>query len=59
MENDLDEEEQEEVEEGTLNLKRRVIVKQYAPQTFKKIRSLNNIKDEHLLESLDPSKNIK
>jgi len=33
----------DEEDTGVLNLKRRVIVKQYAPETFKRIRSLNNI----------------
>ena len=43
----------------TLNLKRTVIIRQYAPKVFRKIRLLNNIKDQDLIESLDPSKNIK
>lgn len=48
-----------ELEGATLNLSRSVIVKCYAPKTFEKIRALNNITDEHLIESLDPGKNIK
>ena len=43
---------------GTLNLKRVVNVKQYAPETFKKIRELHNITDEDLMKSLDPAENI-
>jgi len=31
----------------------------YAPNTFEAIRSLHNIEDKHIIESLDPSKNIK
>lgn len=46
-------------EVGTLNLKRNVIVKMYAPAIFKKIRNLSGVTDEDLLESLEPSKNIK
>jgi hypothetical protein len=44
--------------DGTLNLKRKVIVKQYAPNTFREIRKLQNIKDEDMLKSLDPAENI-
>ena len=44
-----------EEEDVTLTLKRLVIVKQYAPETFRRIRLLNNVRDEHLWESLDPS----
>lgn len=43
----------------TLNLNRTVIIRQYAPKTFQKIRFLNNIKDNDVFESLEPSKNIK
>ena len=42
-----------------LILNRKVIVKQYAPQTFENIRQLHNIKVNDLTESLEPSKNIK
>ena len=36
-----------------------MIVKQFAPNVFREIRRLNNIKDEDLIRSLDPSQNIK
>lgn len=44
---------------GTLNLNRRVIIKSYAPKTFRRIRELSKVSDEDLLNSLEPSKNIK
>lgn len=43
----------------TLELKRSVIIKQYAPETFESIRKFHNISIETLTESLEPSKNIK
>jgi 1-phosphatidylinositol-4-phosphate 5-kinase len=45
--------------EETLTLNRNVIVKQYAPKTFEKIRELSGVTKELLMDSLDPSKNIK
>ena len=33
-------------------------MKQYAPKTFEKIRKLQNINDEEMLNSLDPANNI-
>lgn len=44
---------------GTMNLNRKVRIKQYAPNAFRRIRQLSNIKDEVMLQSLDPSNNIK
>mmetsp|Transcript_29894 Transcript_29894/g.45707 ORF Transcript_29894/g.45707 Transcript_29894/m.45707 type:complete len:191 (+) Transcript_29894:1507-2079(+) len=44
---------------GTLNLSRKVVIKSYAPKTFQRIRQLCNIQDKHVLESLEPSKNIR
>lgn len=44
---------------NTLLLNRKVIVKQYAPKTFEKIRELSKVTTEDLINSLDPSKNIK
>lgn len=35
----------EETSKGTLLLDRKVIVKQYAPKTFQKIRDLSNVTD--------------
>ena len=42
----------------SLELGRRVIIKQFAAQTFKKIRAMDNISDGDLVSSLDPSGNI-
>ncbi len=42
-----------------MNLNRKVIVKSYAPKTFRRIRQMCKIEDEHVLESLEPSVNIK
>lgn len=47
------------IEKGKLNLNRLVIVKQFAPKVFHEIRKLNNVTDEDVIKSLDPSKNIK
>ena len=50
---------EKENDDGILNLNRHVIVKQYAPKTFQSIRKLSGITDEAMIESLDPSLNIK
>ena len=42
----------------TLELKRTVLVKQYAPETFRFIRSTHNINDDDFFASLDPSQNL-
>ena len=42
-----------------LSLERKIVVKMYAPKTFEAIRKLHSITDQHLIESLEPSKNIK
>ena len=42
-----------------MKLNRNVKVKRYAPEAFRKIMSLSNFKESDLIESLDPSKNIK
>jgi len=44
---------------GSLNLSRKVIVKSYAPKTFDRIRLMMGVQDYHILESLDPSSNIR
>lgn len=44
---------------GKINLNRKVKIKRYAPEAFNRICKLSNVKEEYLLESLDPSKNIK
>lgn len=49
----------EEVLITELTLKRKVIIKQYAPDTFSSIRSYHDITDQMLYESLEPSINIK
>lgn len=41
-----------------LELGRKVIIKQFAAQTFKKIREFDNIADSTLLSALNPSGNI-
>jgi len=38
-----------------LELGRRVIIKQFAAQTFKKIRAFDNISDAVVVSALDPS----
>ena len=48
-----------EFQQKELNLDRKVVIRMYAPETFKAIRALHNITDQHLIESLEPSKNIK
>lgn len=44
---------------GKINLNRKVKIKRYAPESFARICKLADVKEEQLLESLDPSKNIK
>jgi len=51
--------ERDAVTEGTLNLNRAVTIKQFAPNVFREIRRLNNISDEDLMNSLEPSVNVK
>jgi len=44
---------------STMNLERKVRIKQYAPAAFARIRALAGISDEQLLASMDPSANVK
>ena len=44
---------------GKMKLNRNVKVKRYAPEAFEKIWNLCGVTKDHLLESMDPSKNIK
>jgi len=44
---------------GTLNLNRKVMVKTYAPKTFQRVRQMCGIEDIDILQSLDPSKNVR
>jgi len=42
-----------------LEIKRKVTIKQYAPETFRKIRKLFEITDKDLIEALEPALNMK
>lgn len=44
---------------STINLDRPVRIKQYAPAAFRRIRDLSGIGDDLMLDSLDPSVNVK
>lgn len=44
---------------NSMKLNRKVSIKCYAPETFKRMRKLSNFSEEDLISSLDPAKNIK
>jgi len=41
-----------------INLKRKVVITQYAPETFKAIRQMSNVSEHELLNSLRASDNV-
>ena len=49
-----------EIEEdlNSFQINKKITIQSYAPETFEKMRIDNNVTDEDLINSLEPSKNI-